>query len=341
MKSVWTMFLRRVARLLQFSSRLRRMRRRLAFRNRLAKLVLRPCEERVVPATVTWINPTSGDWNTAANWFDGTTNRVPATGDDVVIPDIGNNGVDLTVTIDTVSPTINSLSVAENVLITNQKTLTVSGTAGITDNGTVAIGDANLNSSSGKGTLLLSANETISGSGVIVFGLYSGNTLHAGSSSTITVGPNITIHGASGTIGTGSANSKLINHGTISADVSGGELDVYFAYSTGTSGTNSGHLNALNGGTLAIKQIAGIGWTNTGTITETNSSLELGGTFTLDDLGTLNRTGGTINLTGTMAPGANYDARLLGNYGKLESQGRHDPGLHDHERCQRQHARRH
>ena len=41
-------------------------------------------------------------------------------------------------------------------------------------------------------------------------------------------------------------------------------------------------------------------WSNTGTITATNSTVNLGGSFTTAGLGTFSRTGGTVNLTGTL-----------------------------------------
>src|SRR5262249_41024766 len=41
-------------------------------------------------------------------------------------------------------------------------------------------------------------------------------------------------------------------------------------------------------------------WSNTGLITETNATLNLGATFTIANLGNYNRSGGTINLVGTL-----------------------------------------
>jgi hypothetical protein len=61
--------------------------------------------------------------------------------------------------------------------------------------------------------------------------------------------------------------------------------------------TNSGTLQATGGGTLNVQATA---WSNTGLITETNSTLILGGTFTTSDLGNYSRTGGNINLAGTL-----------------------------------------
>src|SRR5262249_32012746 len=83
--------------------------------------------------------------------------------------------------------------------------------------------------------------------------------------------------------------------------------------------TNTGTLQALNGGTLSIGattwsssstitatnstlSFSGA-WSNTGTITINNSTLNLGGTFTTAGikLSSFTRTGGTVNVTGTLA----------------------------------------
>src|SRR5262249_44551052 len=42
------------------------------------------------------------------------------------------------------------------------------------------------------------------------------------------------------------------------------------------------------------------GWQNNGTITETSSAVNLGGTFNTAGIGTLNTTSGTISVTGTL-----------------------------------------
>src|SRR5438105_15325257 len=50
-------------------------------------------EERTVPsATVNWINPAGGDWDTSTNWSGG---QVPGASDDVVI-DHGTNNFTVT-----------------------------------------------------------------------------------------------------------------------------------------------------------------------------------------------------------------------------------------------------
>src|SRR5262245_32257288 len=65
-----------------------------AFRLRVEEL-----EDRLVPATVTWINPAGGDWNTAVNW---STGAVPGPSDDVIIDLPGQNTFTVTHTVPTV-----------------------------------------------------------------------------------------------------------------------------------------------------------------------------------------------------------------------------------------------
>ncbi len=59
--------------------------------------------------------------------------------------------------------------------------------------------------------------------------------------------------------------------------------------------TNSGVLTVVNG-TLNLNGV----WTNLGTISVDNTSANLGGSFTLAALGTFNRVGGAVYLTGTL-----------------------------------------
>jgi SdrD B-like domain len=50
------------------------------------RLTLENLEDRVVPSTVTWINPTGGDWDTVTNWQDSSgVNRLPGSADDALI----------------------------------------------------------------------------------------------------------------------------------------------------------------------------------------------------------------------------------------------------------------
>ena len=55
---------------------------------RTRQLLVEILENRVVPATITWLNAAGGDWGTAGNW---DLNRTPVDGDDVVIPALTGN----------------------------------------------------------------------------------------------------------------------------------------------------------------------------------------------------------------------------------------------------------
>src|SRR5207249_6670545 len=56
-------------------------------------------------------------------------------------------------------------------------------------------------------------------------------------------------------------------------------------------------VEARNGGTLAL----GGNWSNAGTIRETNGTLNLDGRFTVPSLGSIQRTGGNVNILGTLS----------------------------------------
>ena len=99
----------------------------------------------------------------------------------------------------------------------------------------------------------------------------------------------------------GGANA-LINQGTMSANFSGRALNVGTTnVNSGVNAfTNSGILEARNGGTLTINAL---NWTNSGQINvvDATSTINLGGTLTNGALGTFsNGAGGTLNLTGKL-----------------------------------------
>jgi hypothetical protein len=60
--------------------------------------------------------------------------------------------------------------------------------------------------------------------------------------------------------------------------------------------SNAGRIELASGGTLTM----GGAWTNRGTINLTDAMLSLGGRFTLASLGTIERAGGTVELTGEL-----------------------------------------
>ena len=180
-------------------------------------------------------------------------------------------------------------------------TVTVRG--GLTLDGTIELGS---NNTSYYGDLNFQGAQTLGGTGSVVLGESGYNEIDnyssgSGDSGTLTIGSGITIAGQAGIIG--NSSYPLINQGTIDADVSGGTISV-----NGTNWSNSGTLEASNGGTLNLSGT----WTDAGTVTAgSGSTVDLGGTFSLgsgyaftgggalDLQGTLNNSGTTLSLSGS------------------------------------------
>ncbi len=138
---------------------------------------------------------------------------------------------------------------------------------------------------------------------------------------TLTLGGTLTLADLSGVVVSGSG--KVILTGTLNN--AGGTVDLdqlpsYLQFSGGqilggTVVTGSGPYTLASGASMVLNGVTLQGqvnvptgttltmsgsWKNTGTLNETGGTLNLGGTFTLAALGTLTRSGGTINLTGTL-----------------------------------------
>ena len=121
-------------------------------------------------------------------------------------------------------------------------------TGGMTLNGTVNV--------NGSSLINFEGDQTLSGTGSIVFGSSASNNRIGvdGGSKTLTVASGVTIRGENGSIGLGQlvngSGNALVNNGTISADVAGGVVAL-----TGLGGgiTNNGTIRALNGGTIALQ----------------------------------------------------------------------------------------
>ena len=177
----------------------------------------------------------------------------------------------------------------------NYPTLDVTG--GLTlDHGTIDIGTPVAGGTSGA--LIFQGAQTLGGSGSVVFGA-SGNRIDTessgGDSGTLTIGPNVTVGGDYGYIGYNDNNSEIetpiVIQGTVDADTSGGNIQVY-----GTNSTNSGTIEATNGGTAYLEGT----WTDDGVISaDSSSTVYVQGSFSVDS-GTIEATGGGIAyLTGT------------------------------------------
>jgi hypothetical protein len=86
--------------------------------------------------------------------------------------------------------------------------------------------------------------------------------------------------------------SGIVNAGIINANFSGGTFNI-----GDVSFSNQGAITVSGGDALNIMSTA---WSNTGSITLNGGTLGLGGNFTMAQLGTLNRSGGTVNVIGTL-----------------------------------------
>ncbi len=187
----------------------------------------------------------------------------------------------------------------------------LSVTGGMTLNGTVQLGS---DAGGFHGQLTFGGDQTLGGTGTIRVGLSSVfSTFSPGqySGATVTIGPGIIFRGGAASIGTdgatvvnqgtlltsgatnGTANTlvlkNFVNRGTIRADAGAG-LQAWGTWS------NSGTMHIEGGGTMSL-----IGtWHNTGVFEAVNSTTEFDSNFTLADLGVFHRTGGTVNLRGTL-----------------------------------------
>ena len=195
--------------------------------------------------------------------------------------------------------TLSNVTLQGNLDLTGAANVRVNVSGGplTLSNATVSLGDGGGN----YGLLIFSDDAAaLAGSGSVVFangfqGVY--NTLQENASGgTLTIGPGVTVHGGSGSVGYnanwgGFANVSVVNQGTIAAD-GPGTLTV-----NGTNWTSSGALRA-SGGTLALSGT----WSSTGTLGESGATLNLGGSFTTAglNLASFTRSGGAVNLTGTL-----------------------------------------
>ena len=173
-------------------------------------------------------------------------------------------------------------------------------TSGLTLNGTILLGGAD---GSDVGALTAQGTQAWAGTGSILFGGSDTTALTISTGATLTLGAGLTLHGQSGEI-----IGTFINQGTINDDLAGrtaGSTADEDLTSIGTGWINQGALQVDNGATLIT---AGT-WSNTGTMNvQPGATLNLGGSFTTAGLGifapapagSFSRTGGTVNVTGTL-----------------------------------------
>src|SRR5581483_400897 len=111
-------------------------------------------------------------------------------------------------------------------------------TNGLILNGSAAVGNATNGS---YGTIEFLGTQSLGGSGEVVFGNSGNNALFLSEDGmTLTIGAGLTIHGKNGMVGVYNTDpppsGSLINHGTISADESGGTIIVNAQMNTATLG---------------------------------------------------------------------------------------------------------
>lgn len=162
--------------------------------------------------------------------------------------------------------------------------------------------------------------QTLDGTGTIIFG---GGSNSVGGNSDLTIGPGITVSGQNGAVGPlatlnfqGTVNSNA--SGTIQLGRNGFTVNIDGPASATLGGslaldgdwTLNAPMGINGGGTLSLRGT----YQNNSIITAMDSTVRLGGEFTLAQLGTFNRTGGTVILDGTLqnAPGLILDATTGG-----------------------------
>ena len=305
---------------------------------RRTRLRLEALEDRLAPATLNWIGG-SGDWNTAANWLDATTqtNHVPVAGDDAVI----NVAPSITVTHSTGTHTVQSLTTS-NPFTLSGGTLSIGATVQVNnaftlDGGTLSGGTVNF---AGGQTLSIVSFNTINTNrltGVTVNGdltlstnfarvIIEGGTTFAnahlsGDLSILSFAPgqtltgNILFEGASiekrfvlmfnntaGTLTIGPTGSIK----TVAGFRGSGEIG-----GPGPEGLFGGEMTLVNQGLISAEasnttlSVLAESLANTGTMgVDSGSTLRLLGTASWFNTGTLRVAGGTLNLTGTLTTAA-------------------------------------
>ncbi len=186
--------------------------------------------------------------------------------------------------------------------ITTSSDTVISGT--ITNNGTI-----NLTSTSYGSGLSVSTSATLAGTGAVV--LQGGSNWVGGATGAILTNEE-TIEGVGNV---GNAQLALVNSGTMNANVSGNTLTLQ----PGAASTNTGMLEATNGGTL---QFNGGSWTNTGgTITAATGSTVLlingvsitGGTLTTSGTGVVENGGESVAYLTNVTNNGTYDITTSSN----------------------------
>jgi len=240
-------------------------------------------EDRTLLATVTWINPNGGDWDTPSNW---STGALPGPSDDVVI-----NLPNITVTHDTsVSDAVNSLTISSS-----QSALDIS-------NGSLAL---NTTSSIAGGLTLSGATLSTAGELTVDGSVtWVGGTVSGGGSLDIATGAALDLGDASGNANETLQGVVLQNAGA--ASFWGGNFGSYGLYLQDGAGIDNqpgGSFTILTNATIYSDGSATY-FSNAGSLTQVagavgNSVIQAA--FTETASGTTSLQGGTLSLLSTAA----------------------------------------
>ncbi len=237
------------------------MHNRILSRRRRATAALITCSvlsSLASAADTTWVGPAAGNWDTAANWNNGT----PTLNNFAFIDNAaaGNAVVTIGTGLSRNVGTLN-ISAGDAVAVSNNSFLQLSGDG--TNAAFINAGTLQVNSTASSTLFRLTATGvgTISGGGTIVLSGANAGLSGVAASRFINIDNFIR--------GQGNIGAELItfdNRGTIAADVSGGTLTLD---PDGNSGVNSlfintGTLVASDGGTLLLTGASGGSFTNTG-----------------------------------------------------------------------------
>ncbi|MEQ1828473.1 MAG: pre-peptidase C-terminal domain-containing protein, partial [Pirellula sp.] len=311
----------------QSAQTMQKKRMRWNIKQRRRNLAFELLEGRQMMASIQFSNASGGNWSLASNWDLG---RIPAAGDDVIIPDFvgsptitigsGNFASQSIVSFEklvvqgtlVVASTINATGTIElqGGTISNASFSAQTSVVGTSSGGylssAVVNGDLDLsrqaNANVGiSGGLVLNGNMLLGDAAGTTYGrVYFGNLSVAAGALT---GTGTVVFGGHGSSFLGNYSNLAGTSGALTIGpnitIRGKNGDIFNNYTNGSL-VNQGTINAdVAGGTINVGNGA-TPFSNTGTINVSTGTLGLKGSMTLSGLGTINRTGGTINLGGTL-----------------------------------------
>jgi hypothetical protein len=274
--------------------------------------LLEGLEDRIAPATVSWVGG-SGDWANLANWRDDTgVNRLPGPGDDAII-----NVTGISVTHNLGSHTVQSLTVNDAFSLAGG-TLTVTGNLQVQNNNTFALGGGTL----AIATVTAGTTITATGNGALT-GVTLAGTLGINSGVTVTANQGLTLSGGAvqlnGFSNSGDTNSSRVAQLLLAGagtQTLGGTGQVLLAGTFNGRPAPFVNVVASSGGPLALA--AGVSVVNTaagngGTLGSAGQPLTLNGPVTASGGQTIIVTGSAVTNRG---PGGG-PAGLQANGGTL------------------------